>query len=713
MASYRVGAGRPAPAGQDKQRREAGGAERQWCLTRVACSVWTALADFLVGSAPALLTRSIARVPLLDMVLNAGLRAVSQVFLLSNPLAGAVVWLALAATSPVHYTVLTAAAVASATLSARCMGAPAAEVRAGLYGLSSMLFGAALATFLVINADAVSGSEQAQESAVGLLSSSVGGILGQAGDQASSPEAAEAARPASQAAMAGLRAGSGSAHSPGTWPPVSSLLPSAAGAPGTGPSLGARTPLVAAIGLAVFGAVLIVVLTRAMSNTCRATCGLPPLTVPFNVVTALVLLAVAATDPRERAGPGGSERSLRQGFHVFTLQPGIGAHPGQGAAVSAMDALVLAQVAVFDAAATRQGREAGWLGFCDGFASAAQPDSAQWGDAPTGAQQWSASVAARGNATALARGATWQAEAPAAGSAAAAAAESSFVVRRGEGSRPLTPDEASRLRNASLNLLALPPSDVVTRIPGTALCVNESAVRGWSATSNASLGVAEALHRHSLAVIAVERGGAGAGWEAYTGPTGEGLVLATLRGVSQVYFNPSWEAGFVISVALAISSPVSAAAAVGGSLVGAMVGMLLGAPAAAVTAGLWGPSSALAAVSMAGIFYRLEEVSVFMAALAAATAGVATAACLAGLSVVGLPPLTFPAPKSRSGPNHASQAQQRRRAAKEAAWGTVAASPTGKPFVPPEASTRYGDVDSADEDMLEVEHARRGDAAEP
>lgn len=612
------------------------------CAARWCFSAWAAMLDYILGTAQGMLQKATARVPFLDIVLNACLRSVSQVVFINNPWSGLLIWLVLTATSPWQYLLLTATAVVCSVVVSKSIGSisPAA-VRAGLYGFSAMLVGAALATVLEIDTGIIPGSIPND-----VLSGSITSVVDVSRTQSVELAAAvQVATPIRAVAEMGLSKASGAGLSRGLWPSLGSVLPSSAQLP---VEASGSTALIAAIALAAFAGILCAVLTRCMSNVLVSQYGVSPATLPFNVVALLIVLCVAGSDPAGRAGQSG-EISLKGPLRWYALRPGFGAHPSATGTATATDALVLAQLALHETMGARSGLELGWIGFCDRYG--AQQVLPRWEGfgvaSPVSLGPKSGVMVPARSATALARGAggsgtstggVWAAD------EATRLGEQSAVVGAGSVQGQLSSAERARVSHSSSNatLGSRPATVTITRLPGTSLCVNETAVGEWISVSNSSLSLTAALLEHRSAVAAVAQGDGGAGWEVYTGSDWLQFGLAALRGVAQIYLSSSWEAGFVILVAMALCSPVASLSALAGSVIGNCVAVLLGAAASDVSAGLWGYNSALTTVALAGMLYRLEEASILLALLGAATTALVHGAVATALRPVGLPPFTLP-----------------------------------------------------------------------
>jgi urea transporter len=586
------------------------------------------LFPFLCGTARGLLMRSIARVPICDFFVNAALRSVSQVFFMNNPLSGFIIWVALAALSPLQYALLTATSVVTANLVAKLCQFPPGDVRAGLYGFSSMLVGAGLSTFLSIDlgelTEAAAAATAAVSQADSLLSDSLSSVVTDSSNSAASKAAAQASKSLETIVSSASGAALGGFSMP------SSVF--AAADPG-------KTSLFAAVILAALGGLLAAVLTRALVHSVGFAWKLPALTLPFNLIIAMFLLAIASVDPQGRTGIPG-EPALSGTQRWFYLAPGVGAHPAEAASLTALDALALAQITATEALLARNGGASSWIGLCSEAAkltTASRASSLSSSGPPTPSSSSSSLLV-------LARSNAW-------GATQTDRSAHSFIAFNGSmyaltswtGSASLKASALEQLHNSSTpTMLALPTANALSRIPGTALCVNESLLASWWSHNNASDSLALELATHSAALNAVGSGKAGLGYGLYWGGSGAAVLLATLRGISQVYFCPRWEAGFIIFLSLAICSPVGAIVALTGSFLGTLTSIALGAPSGAVSLGLWGFNSALTSIALGGVFYVLEETSVISAAIATMMTAMVTGAIQSLFAPFGLATFTMP-----------------------------------------------------------------------
>ncbi len=123
--------------------------------------------------------------------------------------------------------------------------------------------------------------------------------------------------------------------------------------------------------------------------------------------------------------------------------------------------------------------------------------------------------------------------------------------------------------------------------------------------------------------------------------TGKLLLEGGLRGLGEIFFQDDVVAGGLIALGLLVGSRVAGLAGALGALLGLLVGFGFGAAPAALTLGLYGFNSALAAVATV-TFLRLELSSVVTALLAAVAAALVYAALGAALAPVGVGALTAP-----------------------------------------------------------------------
>eukprot|EP00043_Microstomoeca_roanoka_P016932 m.175459 g.175459 ORF g.175459 m.175459 type:complete len:370 (+) comp16547_c3_seq2:627-1736(+) len=123
------------------------------------------------------------------------------------------------------------------------------------------------------------------------------------------------------------------------------------------------------------------------------------------------------------------------------------------------------------------------------------------------------------------------------------------------------------------------------------------------------------------------------------------LLEASVVGVGQIFFFSSLTSGILALVGAALVSIPAALLLWGGSLIGLLVGLGIGASTAQLYAGLWGYDAALAFIC---VFTGMQSISgrvvrVFNAILAAVFAAFLHGALGSAFSVLGIPPLTFPA----------------------------------------------------------------------
>jgi hypothetical protein len=110
----------------------------------------------------------------------------------------------------------------------------------------------------------------------------------------------------------------------------------------------------------------------------------------------------------------------------------------------------------------------------------------------------------------------------------------------------------------------------------------------------------------------------------------------------QVFLIEDLRSGVLMTLAIAVSSPLSAAAALFGSAVGTFLGAGLGAPPSQLYAGLHGYNPCLTALCIGGLFFVLNRHAAGLALFASVMATVCSAATGAFLAPAGMPALTFP-----------------------------------------------------------------------
>eukprot|EP00299_Pterocystis_sp_00344_P002437 c12749_g1_i1.p1 GENE.c12749_g1_i1~~c12749_g1_i1.p1 ORF type:complete len:416 (+),score=83.40 c12749_g1_i1:48-1295(+) len=119
------------------------------------------------------------------------------------------------------------------------------------------------------------------------------------------------------------------------------------------------------------------------------------------------------------------------------------------------------------------------------------------------------------------------------------------------------------------------------------------------------------------------------------------VMLSTLRGVSQVYLNNNAVSGFFLLLGMMFCSRISAVASFVGSLIGVGTAQFMGVEHDQIREGIWGYCGALAALSIAGIFYVLSFRSFVVALFAACVATFINAGLASYLSVFGIPTMSF------------------------------------------------------------------------
>lgn len=124
--------------------------------------------------------------------------------------------------------------------------------------------------------------------------------------------------------------------------------------------------------------------------------------------------------------------------------------------------------------------------------------------------------------------------------------------------------------------------------------------------------------------------------------TVQGIVLAALRGVAQVFFLPDAASGALILAGLAAASRRAALAAAAGSLLSLAVAWLLGADRAAIDAGLYSFSAVLTAVALGDAFRSAGLRGAAYAALGVVATVIVQAALNTLLAPLGIPALTAP-----------------------------------------------------------------------
>lgn len=108
-----------------------------------------------------------------------------------------------------------------------------------------------------------------------------------------------------------------------------------------------------------------------------------------------------------------------------------------------------------------------------------------------------------------------------------------------------------------------------------------------------------------------------------------------LHGVSQVFFQNSVLVGIIFLLGILASSRIDCVMAAVGSAVGLAVGWALGVDAGSLTLGLMGYNAVLTLMALAGLFYVLDRVSLFLALIAGATSVVVTVALSAFVAPYG------------------------------------------------------------------------------
>lgn len=124
--------------------------------------------------------------------------------------------------------------------------------------------------------------------------------------------------------------------------------------------------------------------------------------------------------------------------------------------------------------------------------------------------------------------------------------------------------------------------------------------------------------------------------------TVQGIVLAALRGVAQVFFLPDAASGALILAGLAAASRRAALAAAAGSLLSLAVAWLLGADRAAIDVGLYSFSAVLTAVALGDAFRGAGLRGAAYAAFGVVATVIVQAALNTLLAPLGTPALTAP-----------------------------------------------------------------------
>lgn len=123
---------------------------------------------------------------------------------------------------------------------------------------------------------------------------------------------------------------------------------------------------------------------------------------------------------------------------------------------------------------------------------------------------------------------------------------------------------------------------------------------------------------------------------------GEGLLNATLRGLSEVLLLDSVLVGLLVIIAIALCSPIAAGLAVAGSLTGALTAMVLGADGYEIYLGLWGYNGAVVALALGGIALEAQWRSVAVAIVGASASALLFGALSEFLGPYGVIPLSLP-----------------------------------------------------------------------
>nr|WP_161976624.1 urea transporter [Kocuria rosea] len=123
---------------------------------------------------------------------------------------------------------------------------------------------------------------------------------------------------------------------------------------------------------------------------------------------------------------------------------------------------------------------------------------------------------------------------------------------------------------------------------------------------------------------------------------GEGLLNATLRGLSEVLLLDSLLAGLLVIIAIALCSPIAAGLAAAGSLTGALTAMVMGADGYEIYLGLWGYNGAVVAVALGGIALEAQWRSVALAIVGAGASALLFGALSEFLGPYGVIPLSLP-----------------------------------------------------------------------
>ncbi|KAL3920074.1 MAG: hypothetical protein SGILL_003444 [Bacillariaceae sp.] len=119
------------------------------------------------------------------------------------------------------------------------------------------------------------------------------------------------------------------------------------------------------------------------------------------------------------------------------------------------------------------------------------------------------------------------------------------------------------------------------------------------------------------------------------------LVVAPLKGISQIFVVESTLSGAVIVGGIASYSPMLAAHAVAGSAIGTLMGAVTGAELSELTMGLWGFNSALTSMGI-GVFFVHSTPTMLLSAGGAALTASLFGALKTVFGVYGAPALTLP-----------------------------------------------------------------------
>ncbi|WP_367404901.1 urea transporter [Kocuria marina] len=122
----------------------------------------------------------------------------------------------------------------------------------------------------------------------------------------------------------------------------------------------------------------------------------------------------------------------------------------------------------------------------------------------------------------------------------------------------------------------------------------------------------------------------------------EGLLNATLRGLSEVLLMDSLLVGLLVIIAIALCSPIAAGLAVAGSLTGALTAIVMGADGHEIYLGLWGYNGAVVAVALGGIVLEAQWRSVAVAIVGASASALLFGALSEFLGPYGVVPLSLP-----------------------------------------------------------------------